>query len=237
MTASIFEPVRKRSSIAEEISERILTLIKEKELHPGEKLPPERELAVMLGVSRPSLREALRALAIMNIIEMRQGDGTYISALEPHQLFEHLEFIFHLDKSTLFQLFEARKIVEVGCVALAAERIDDEALEHLESIIARSEKMVGDAEAFLEADLELHETIIRASDNPMLARFMGSISQLGMVSRRVTGTSDRVRRNSIADHKAILAALRARDADAARAAMLHHLENVEQSLTSQDEGP
>ena len=230
MTASNFGPVRKRSTIAEEISERILTLIKEKELHPGDRLPPERELANMLGVSRPSLREALRALAIMNIIEMRQGDGTYISALEPEQLFEHLEFVFHLDKSTLHQLFEARKVLEVGCVALAAARIDDEALADLARIVAHSEESVDDAEAFLQADVELHETIIRATGNPMLARFMGSISQMGMASRRVTGGSARVRQASIEDHKAILAALEARDPDAARAAMLHHLDNVEKSL-------
>jgi GntR family transcriptional repressor for pyruvate dehydrogenase complex len=199
-------------------------------LHPGDKLPPERELVNMLGVSRPSLREALRALAIMNIIEMRQGDGTYITALEPQQLFEHLELVFNLDKSTLHQLFEARKVIEVGCVGLAAVRIDDETLAHLKNIVARSEESVEDAEAFLQADVELHETIIQATGNSMLVRFMGSISQLGMASRRVTGGSARVRRASIEDHKAILAALAAHDAEAARTAMLHHLDNVEKSL-------
>ncbi|MCB0245489.1 MAG: FadR family transcriptional regulator, partial [Anaerolineae bacterium] len=73
-----FEPVRK-SAIAEEISARLLSLIQEKQLKPGDKLPPERELAATMQVSRPSLREALRALSMMNVVEIRQGDGTYVT--------------------------------------------------------------------------------------------------------------------------------------------------------------
>jgi GntR family transcriptional repressor for pyruvate dehydrogenase complex len=224
--------VHKRRSVAEEISSRILTLLRDKELHPGDKLPPERELAAMLQVSRPSLREALRALALMNVIEIRQGDGTYVSALEPYQLLEQMEFIFHRDNSLILQLFEARKIVEVGCVALAAQRIAPEVLSSLDEIVLRSQKSVGDADAFLQADLDLHKTVIAASQNPLLIRFMESINQLGTQSRKITGTSLAVRRRSIQDHKAIVAALKAHDPTAASAAMLDHLNNVEESLKS-----
>ena len=136
MTSAI-EPIKK-SAISEEISSRLLLMIREKQLSPGEKLPPERELAAMLNVSRPSLREALRALAIMNVIEMRQGDGTYITSLEPELLVEHLDFVLSLDDSTFLQLFEARKIVEVGIASLAAQRITDRQIQELETLQTRS---------------------------------------------------------------------------------------------------
>ena len=113
-TETTFSPLKKQQTVPEAISAEILDLLRQKELKPGDKLPPERELAEMLGVSRPSLREALRALSIMKVIEVRQGDGTYVSALKPEELVEHLEFVFMLDDSTMLQLFEARKIVEVA---------------------------------------------------------------------------------------------------------------------------
>ena len=101
-----------KEALSEKIAERLLSLIKEKQLKPGDRLPPERELAVSMGVSRPSLREALRALSIMHIIENRQGSGTYITSLQPETLVEHLDFIIALNDSSFLDLFEARKILE-----------------------------------------------------------------------------------------------------------------------------
>jgi GntR family transcriptional regulator, transcriptional repressor for pyruvate dehydrogenase complex len=118
-----------RDAIPERITQRIISLIREEHLKPGDKLPPERELASMMQVSRPSLREALRALSLLNIIEIRQGDGTYVSSLTLELLIEPLDLILMLDHSTIQQLFEARKKLEVGIAALAAERITTEELE------------------------------------------------------------------------------------------------------------
>lgn len=223
-----FAPLTKQQSVAEVISDKILDLLRQKELQPGDKLPPERELAEMLGVSRPSLREALRALSIMKIIEVRQGDGTYVSELRPEDLVEHLEFIFVLDDSTLLQLFEARKVVEVGNVALAAQRITDEELVELEACLQRSEQLIDNPDQFVLADLELHEIITKAACNPMLGRFMASVSTLVAVSRQKTGHVAGVTAQAAADHRQIVAALKARDPQAASAAMLQHLEHVEQ---------
>jgi GntR family transcriptional repressor for pyruvate dehydrogenase complex len=220
----------KKSAIAEEILARLLDLIKERELRPGDKLPPERELAAMMDVSRPSLREALRALSIMNIIEIRQGDGTYVTSLEPELLVEHLDFVFALDDSTFVQLFEARKILEVGIVALAAQRITAEQIAELEACLARSVENTDDPQAFLETDLELHNLITRAANNPILSRMMASISQLGLASRSRTTAIPGVVQKTVDDHRAIVAALKARDANAARQAMLDHLNNVEARL-------
>ncbi len=114
-----------RSTLPEEIANRLLTQIKEQELRPGDKLPAERNLARMMNVSRPVVREALRALAIMRVVDIRQGDGTYITSLEPKQLISHLDLVFAKDGVALVQLVEARRIVEAGNVRLAALRVTE----------------------------------------------------------------------------------------------------------------
>ena len=100
-----------RSTLPEEVANRLLTLIKEQELRPGAKLPAERNLARMMEVGRPAVREALRALALMRVVDIRQGDGTYITSLEPSQLIAHLDFVFPKDSVALVQLLEARRVV------------------------------------------------------------------------------------------------------------------------------
>jgi GntR family transcriptional regulator, transcriptional repressor for pyruvate dehydrogenase complex len=228
-----FEAI-KRSALAEEISAKLLDLIKEKQLRPGDKLPPERELATMMKVSRPSLREALRALSIMNVVEIRQGNGTYVTSLDPELLVEHLDFVFSLDDSTFLQLLEARRIVEVGLVGLAAERISDEQIAELDIFLAQSVESARDSRAALAADLVLHAHITEAAGNPILARFMASISQLGLASRRRTIEIPGVAEQAAEDHRAIVAALKARDPEAARRAMLAHLDNIDRRLGGQD---
>lgn len=232
MSDSSFGPIKKQTLLVEEITSRILSLIKERELSPGDRLPPERDLAVMLNVSRASLREALRALFAMNIIEMRQGDGTYVTSLEPQQLVQHLEFVFSLDDSTFIQLFEARKIVEVGIVALAAQRITEKQITLLEEKLRLAERSLHDSEVFLNADLELHKVIIEAAGNPILDRFMASISQLGLASRSRTVNIPGILTETIEDHKAIVEAIKQHDPDAASRAMLIHLNHVEDRLSN-----
>jgi GntR family transcriptional regulator, transcriptional repressor for pyruvate dehydrogenase complex len=223
----------KKSAISEDIVASLLSLIRERELRPGDKLPAERELAAMMRVSRPSLREALRALAIMNVIEIRQGDGTYITSLKPELLMSHLDFVFALTDAEFLELFQARKVLEPGIVAMAAERITDEEIAQLEECVRMSIELVDNYHAFLEADLEMHELIAKAAKNSILAQFMGSISQLGKVSRKRTVALPGVTRQSVRDHLVIVEALKARDPDAAREAMLHHLRNVEHELEQQ----
>lgn len=222
--------VFKKSSISEDIVDNLLMLIRERELRPGDKLPPERELAAMMQVSRPSLREALRALAIMNVIEIRQGDGTYVTSLEPKLLMSHLDFVFALTDTALLELFEARRILEPSLAALAAARITDADLAALGECVERSLALVDDPEAFAAADLELHERIAAVAGNSILERCMAGISQLGRVSRRRTVALPGVIPQSVQDHLAIVAAMRLRDPDAARQAMLDHLAHVEHEL-------
>jgi GntR family transcriptional repressor for pyruvate dehydrogenase complex len=219
-----------RNVLSEQIADRILQMIKDRKLHPGDMLPPERELAVMMGVSRPSLREALRALSIMNIIDNRQGSGTYITSLQPERLVEHLEIVFALDDSTYLNLFAARRIVEAGLAELAAAKITDEEIDELKACLTRSLETVEDEELFLESDLELHNRIRVAARNSILSLFMRSINKLSLYSRRRTGEFPEVRRQTLIDHQEIVDALSRRDPTAARRAMLDHLNHVEEKL-------
>lgn len=223
----------RKSAIAESIAGELLTLIREKELRPGDKLPPERELAMMMHVSRHTLREALRALAIMNVIEVRQGDGTYIASLEPKAMVEFLGFVFALDDSTFLQLLEARKAVEANIAALAAERITDQEIAELDELVAATPVQVNsvtDQEEFLRTDIGFHRTIGLAARNPILSRFMDSISELSLAGRRRTIEIPGVPPRSLKDHQAILQALKKRDPAAAQAAMLNHLDFTIQLL-------
>jgi GntR family transcriptional regulator, transcriptional repressor for pyruvate dehydrogenase complex len=218
-----------REAVPQQIVSRLLDLIQQRHLGPGDRLPAERELAASMGVSRSSLREALQALTVLGVTDMRHGTGTYVSSLEPDLLVRHLSFVLSLSEQASDQLFEARKVVEPAMAALAARRIDDGTVDLLDACVARARAAIGDAEAFMQADLELHDAIRVASENAVLGRFMESIRALGLASRRRTGARRAVMEQSIKDHEAIVAALRARDPEAASAAMHRHIENVERA--------
>jgi GntR family transcriptional repressor for pyruvate dehydrogenase complex len=225
-----------RSALPDQIAERILQMIKDRQLKPGDKLPPERDLSAMMNVGRPALREALRALSLMNVIEIRQGTGAYVTQLDTAQLVQHLDFVFSLNDAAIMDLFDARKIVEAGTAELAAQRTTDEDVALLEASLQKSADSAHDPELFLFADLELHTLIATIARNPILLRFIESIHQLGLVSRRRTGRLGGVTDQSMSDHRHIVEALKARDPKAAREAMLAHLGNVEKKLRSLVEG-
>jgi len=219
-----------RAALSEQIANRLLALIKEKRLRPGDRLPPERDLALMMKVSRPSLREALRALQLMNIIENRQGSGNYVSSLEPEQLVEHLDIVFALDDSTYHDLFQARRILETSIAEMAAVHITEAELALMEKSIEEAVAVIDDPDAFLEADMELHTLILRAAKNRILPVFMQSINKISVLSRRRTGEDIEVRRRTVKDHRAIVAALRERDPVQAKRAMMEHLAHVEKKM-------
>ena len=223
------EPITKNTALADKIANQILSLIKEKHFLPGDKLPQERELAELLKVSRPSLREALRTLSIMKVIEVRQGVGTFVSSLEMGKLLGFLDFVLSLDESTAEKLFEARKLLEIGIAELAARRISEDQLKELDRLMERLIDAKGDREAFVKADIELHKFITEAAGNPMLSRFMESISQLGLASRRHTVRLPTIFERSTRDHQKIVQGLKRRSSDEAREAMRQHLENVEKA--------
>ena len=223
--AMSFDPIVQKS-ISEQVAQRLLTMIRSGLLKPAQQLPPERELAAMLGVGRPAVREAIRGLALLGLLRIRQGEGTFVGSLEPRELMEPLEMIIDLNAGTLGALFDARMIIESGVAALAAKNMSDAELGVLVGNIEREAQLLGDPDAFAAADMAFHEAIIEGCDNPFLQSIAGSLYLLGKKSRSITSKIPAVLEASLTDHRAILSGLLARDSNAAAEAMRHHLSRV-----------
>jgi len=226
----VSSPATAKREAAKQAVDRLRDLILQGQFSAGERLPPERVLARELGVSRSTLREAIRALVVMNVLVSRHGDGTYVSSLEPDLLAEPFELMVSLSDESLFHLFEVRRVLETACAGLAAERISDEEFAEFDRILEHSEAARDDPEELLDRDVELHTAIVRATRNPLLIRIMSGVGALALAGRRRTiglpGVADR----SLADHARIVTALRRRSPETARAAMAAHLEHVEESF-------
>ena len=224
-----FNNVR-RTSTVEVIVQNLIDLIGQRSLQPGDKLPPERELCEIIGVSRPVLRESLKALQVMNIVSIRQGAGAFVRNLEPENVIEHLDIVFHLDSSLYHDLYEARRIIEGELARLAAARITESELAAIEENVRQAINSTDDADEFLKMDLEMHDMILKASRNRVMPVFMQSINKLVMMAREKTNAQPDVRKHTIQDHAKILNALKAHDEDAARQAMDMHIINVAKSV-------
>lgn len=220
-----FDPIVQKS-ISEQVAQRLLTMIRSGLLKPGQQLPPERELAAMLGVGRPAVREAIRGLALLGLLRIRQGEGTFVGKLDMRELLEPLELIIDLNAGTLEALFDARLIIETGVAALAATRMAEEELVRLSRNVEDEARLVSDPAAFSAADVEFHEAIIDACDNPFLQSIAGSLYVLGKKSRGITSQIPATLERSLQDHRDILAALKSRDAQRAADAMRAHLMRV-----------
>lgn len=225
---AVYEQVPRRAGLANTVKVQLLAMISAGQLAPGDRLPPERELAMELGVSRNVVREALRSLMDSNILQARQGAGVFVTALDVESLMEPLEFVFSLERAALQSLVAARLVIEPGIAALAATHATDEDLRAVDALVEHSGR--DDPSQLLEHDIELHGRIVRMAGNPFLTRIMESLGHLTRSSRDFTNSVPRMRRAAQADHERIVAALCARDPEAARAAMHEHLEHVAATL-------
>ena len=226
MTEPLFEPLARRTYVADVIR-TIKDMILDGRLAPGQRLPPERALSEALGVSRPTVREAIGSLQAMNILESRHGAGTFVASLSVEELLRPLQFALSLADGGLEHLFEVRLLLEPGAAALAAVRASEDDIAAIRDCAARAEaEAVGDAEAMLRLDTELHERIVLASGNPLLEHLHAATSALGVESRSYTTRLPGVLDETIAEHGEIVAAIAAGDEDRARLAMEAHLQRV-----------
>jgi DNA-binding FadR family transcriptional regulator len=218
-------------ALTDEAIERIKEMIVSGELRPGGRLPKEADLAERLGLSRNSLREAVKALSLIRVLDVRQGDGTYVTSLQPEVLLDTVGFIidFHRDDSVLY-LLEVRRILESEATALAARKMTEEELGELGKVLDVMES-ASDLNELIQGDLEFHRRIAHGSGNPVLASLIESLSAPTLrarVWRGLTqeGAADRTREQ----HRAIHSALLAREADVARAWAAVHVAGVEEWL-------
>ena len=219
----------RRVSVTDEAIEKIKGMIVSGELGPGDRLPREADLAQRLGLSRNSLREAVRALSLVRILDVRQGDGTYVTSLEPSLLLDAVSFVvdLHHDRGVL-HLLEARRALEAETATLAAERIEPEQVAELRELLAEI-RDCGSVEEFVDNDLRFHRTIAAAAGNPVLAKLLESVSGptvRARVWRGITQGGDAIER-TIAEHRAIVDALERHRPEVARAWMIAHISSVE----------
>jgi DNA-binding FadR family transcriptional regulator len=201
---------------------------------PGDRLPKESELAAELGLSRNSLREAVRALSQLRVLEVRQGDGTYVSSLEPDLLLESTGFVSHLLLGeTAVALSEVRRILEAAAAALAAARIDEDGKHQLASSLERMREAQG-VEELVEADVAFHAVIARATGNPVLVSLLASVSTRMMRVRLWHGrTADNALEGTREEHRLIYEAIMLGDPELARAAATAHIASGERWLRKQ----
>ena len=221
-----------RQPVAEQVARQLLALVQSGNLKPGQQLPPERELAATLGVSRPSLREALRALSLLGVLRIRQGGGVYVSSLDPESLLAPLHFFISLNARNVEDLFEARLVIESEITRIAAEKISPENLAILKECVEFESNELDDEDKFIESDVKFHKVLFETVDNSFLQQFATSLHILGKASREITGHIPGVVEQSLDDHKHILQAIEAGDGDAAAAAMRQHLSNVRDAFRS-----
>ena len=220
-----FAPIA-RTGVSEMLVQQLLGFVAAGQLRAGDKLPSERDLAIRFAVSRPTVREALRALSVLGVIEIRHGGGAFVSSLNAADLLGPLNFFLSLSDVSIEQLYHARCLIEGEICALAAANVVPSQLQVLSDLIDAQEKARRDASAYMALDSEFHALLGEISDNPFLARASQSLNVLGIEFRKLAASTKAAPTRSIKDHKAILSALTEHDAESARKAMVAHMNQV-----------
>jgi GntR family transcriptional regulator, transcriptional repressor for pyruvate dehydrogenase complex len=228
------KPIKTRK-IYEEIVEQIRELVSRGDLKPGDRLPSERDLVERLKVSRASIREALSALEMMGLLEVRSGEGTYVRKIRSESVVAPLAWMLSMEKGTVLELLEVRKTLEVQAVGLAAERADEVDMKELgEAIEDMRKELKSSALGGEKADHRFHYAVTRAAKNTILIRLMDTISDLMQhvlkESRSKLYEGKYTPALLLEEHVGIYEAIKARKVKKARELMLLHLSGVEEEI-------
>jgi DNA-binding FadR family transcriptional regulator len=221
----LFSPVSV-GRISEVIVEQIRLLMRQGQLKPGDRLPPERDLCVRFGVSRVTVREALRMLESTGLVEIRVGarGGAFVTAPSSNRLGEGLADLLTLSVISAADVTEVRMILEVGIVPLVCERATDEDLTDLEKICERSEEALGSGEYSMDMSLEFHARVAQATHNPALVMLAESFrGPILMSLQQARAAAPEMGSLGTKEHERFTEAIRRRDADAASRIMREHL--------------
>lgn len=217
------------------VTDDAISMIKEMifsgELQPGDRLPREGDLALRLGLSRSSLREAIKALSLMSVLDVRQGDGTYVTGLDAGMLSNALSFVVDLHHGeSVLHLLEVRRLLEPAAAAVAATRMSENELDELDALLDG----LGPAptvEELVASDQDFHRRIAEASGNPVLSSIIGSLSGPTQRARTWRGLDEESAvEQSLNEHRHIVSSMRMRNPEAARAWATIHIIGVENWL-------
>ena len=218
-------------AVTDEAITKIKDMIISGELSAGDRLPPEKELSEKLGLSRSSLREAVKALEIIRVLDVRRGDGTYVTSLEPKLLTEAMTFIVDLHQDeTILEIFEVRRMLEPAAAATAAARITPQEIAALRATMENIDEQTS-VESLVEHDLVFHRLITAAANNSYLTSVLDSLSSSTVRARIWRGlTQEKAVDRTLSEHTAIIEALERGDTELARSLVTVHISGVEHWL-------
>lgn len=230
----VLQPVRSAQT-TEQVVARVYELIKIDSLKPGDRLPPERELAKQLGISRPALRAGLSSLISMGVLQSRQGSGTYIVDGPPALDSEPLRLLAELHGFSYEHMFETRSVLEVGAAGLAAERATGEQLATMAEEITEMFAALKDPQLFLVHDVAFHRAVAAASGNPTLATLVEMVSAILYARRRDTIERAHDFNEALELHRRIYRAIRSHKPDDAREAMRDHIVRAQRAFAIEEQ--
>lgn len=230
----IIQPARSLQN-TEQVVARVYELIKRDSLKAGDRLPPERELAKQLGISRPALRAGLGSLISMGVLQSRQGSGTYIVDGPPALDSEPLRLLAELHGFSYDHMFETRSVLEVGAAGLAAERATGEQLATMAEEITEMFAALKDPQLFLVHDVAFHRAVAAASGNPTLATLVEMVSAILYQRRRDTIERAHDFNEALELHRRIYRAIRSHKPDEAREAMRDHIVRAQRAFALEEQ--
>ena len=225
--AGALQPVN--AGVAQSVVNRILDLVRTGMLRSGDRLPSERELIDIFSISRPSLREAIRALSTLGVVETRHGGGAYVTDLKARTLLAPLDFFLSLSQSNLADVFESRRIIEIEIARKAAINATAADVETLNGMLVAHEKVLTDPVGFRILDARFHAQLSEIAGNSVLERIAYGLYNMGLDIRRRATENVALIRRSLDEHTTIVRAIEAADSAAAAAAMAAHLDHIEAS--------
>jgi GntR family transcriptional repressor for pyruvate dehydrogenase complex len=215
-----------RRSISEQVANRILAMIKSGNLKSGDRLPTEAQMGIAFGISRPPLREALKALTLMGVLESRQGGRYSVTDLSPSRLVAPFNVMLSITDYDVHEHFEARTVVDCELVRLCTLRATPEERQRIMQHAVDGKAFLHDPVAFRLLDIEFHQSLNDAAENRLLSALAQGLYDIGLDVRRVASAMPGNIEKSVAQHIGVAEAVMDKDADAAVAAYRHHLEHV-----------
>lgn len=211
-----------RMTVVDEIVERLIGLIVDEGLKPGDQLLPERELMARLSVGRSSLREAIKTLCALGVLEVRRGLGTYVGYGDTSILTKPLAWGLFLSQSNVQQVIEARSVIEVALAGWAAERATEDEITSIGQLLDQMEASRTDMESYVDLDMKFHRAIADAAHNTMLSHVLNIFQRVLRVWMETTYIEAGGSEDSMVLHREIYEAIRSRDGQAAREIMADH---------------
>jgi GntR family transcriptional repressor for pyruvate dehydrogenase complex len=215
-----------RRSISEQVANRIMAMIKSGNLKAGDRLPTEQQMGIAFGISRPPLREALKALTLMGVLESRQGGRYTVTDLSPSRLVAQFNVMLSVGDYDVHEHFEARAVVDLELVRLCTERASSEQRQRILKLAVDGRAFHEDPVAFRLLDIEYHQALNDAAGNRLLSALAEGLYDVGLDLRRVASAVPGVIEKSVTQHCEVADAVLAGDAHAAAAAYRRHLEHV-----------